>query len=203
MLLRLVGLKEFGLGTQSLGMGWPLSEVGTGWEQKMTCSSPHHLIIRACLPGPETGHYTHTHTHTGHQPARDPVEGGGGADKHPSTSKPPYARRLTQVQGRKSDGDGYNGVESRSRARQNRPVPPLTGLPGPKEVIWHLVPITPPHNTVWIWRKTFPLWTLGDLLGPPESGAKTEWLPQTSLPRHKGYNAGRPSIPDAIQHGNR
>ena len=45
-------------------MGWPLSEVGTGWEQKMTCSSPHHLIIRACLPGPETGHYTHTHTHT-------------------------------------------------------------------------------------------------------------------------------------------
>ena len=29
MLLRLVGLKECGLGTQSLGMGWPLSEVGT------------------------------------------------------------------------------------------------------------------------------------------------------------------------------
>ena len=30
MLLRLVGLKECGLGTQSLGLDWPLSEVGTG-----------------------------------------------------------------------------------------------------------------------------------------------------------------------------
>ena len=29
MLLRLVGLKECGLGTRSLGLGWPLSEVGT------------------------------------------------------------------------------------------------------------------------------------------------------------------------------
>ena len=28
-LLRLVGLKEYGLGTQSLGLDWPLSEVGT------------------------------------------------------------------------------------------------------------------------------------------------------------------------------
>ena len=62
MLPRFVGLKECGLGTQSLGLGWPLSEVGTGLDQKRTCSIPHHLIIWACLPGPETEnttlHYT-------------------------------------------------------------------------------------------------------------------------------------------------
>ena len=61
MLLRLVGIKECGLGTWSLGLDRPLSEVGTGLDQQI-CSSPHHLIIRACLPGPETEN-THTHTH--------------------------------------------------------------------------------------------------------------------------------------------
>ena len=60
MLLCLVGLKECGLGTQSLGLDWPLSEVGTRLEQHM-CSIPHRLIIRACLPGLETEN-THTHT---------------------------------------------------------------------------------------------------------------------------------------------
>ena len=59
MLLRLVWLKECWLGTQSLRPGWSLSKVWTGLEQKRTCSSPHHLIIRACLPGLETG--THHH----------------------------------------------------------------------------------------------------------------------------------------------
>ena len=29
MLIRLIGLNECGLGTHSLGLGWPLSEVGT------------------------------------------------------------------------------------------------------------------------------------------------------------------------------
>ena len=53
VLLRLVGLKEYWLGTQSLGLDWALSEVGTGLEQQ-TCLSPHHLIIRACLLGLET-----------------------------------------------------------------------------------------------------------------------------------------------------
>ena len=53
MLLRIVGLKEYGLGTQSLGLDWPLSEVGTGLEQQ-TCSSPHRFVIWACLPGLET-----------------------------------------------------------------------------------------------------------------------------------------------------
>ena len=71
MLLRIVGLKECGLGTHSLGLDWPLTEVGTVLEQKI-CSSPHHLIIRACLPGPETEN-THTHTHT-HTPSH-PQEG--------------------------------------------------------------------------------------------------------------------------------
>ena len=44
----LVGLKEYGLGIQSLVLYWPLSKVGTGLEQQ-TCSSPHRLIIWACL----------------------------------------------------------------------------------------------------------------------------------------------------------
>ena len=53
MLLRLAGLKECRLGTQCLGLDWPLSEVGTGLDQQI-CSIPHRLIIWACLPGPET-----------------------------------------------------------------------------------------------------------------------------------------------------
>ena len=40
MLLRIVGLKECELGTQSLGLYWPLSEVGTGFEQQIY-SIPH------------------------------------------------------------------------------------------------------------------------------------------------------------------
>ena len=53
VLFRIFGLKEFGLGTQSLGLEWPLSEVGTRLEQQI-CSGPHRLIIWACLPGLET-----------------------------------------------------------------------------------------------------------------------------------------------------
>ena len=53
MLLCLVGLKEYGLETQSIGLDWPLSEIGTRLEQQ-TCSIPHCLIIRACLPVLET-----------------------------------------------------------------------------------------------------------------------------------------------------
>ena len=49
-------LNKFGLGTRILGLGWPLSEVGTGLDQNRTCSGPHCLIIRACLSGLETGH---------------------------------------------------------------------------------------------------------------------------------------------------
>ena len=64
MLLRLAGLKECELETQSLGLDWPLSEVGTGWEQHIFYS-PHRLIFWACLPGPET---ENTHTHTGWRP---------------------------------------------------------------------------------------------------------------------------------------
>ena len=53
MLLRFVRFQECGLGNQSLGLGWPLSEVGTGLEQQI-CSSPHRLISLACLPGTDT-----------------------------------------------------------------------------------------------------------------------------------------------------
>ena len=52
------------------------------------------------------------HQHTRHQPSRDPVEGGGVSDRHPSTSKPPYALRLTRVQYRNRYGDSYNIVEA-------------------------------------------------------------------------------------------
>ena len=72
------------------------------------------------------------HRHTGPWPAREPLEGGGVADRHLSMSKPPDVQRLTRVQGRKRDGNGYNGVEARSRDFQNRPVPPLSGITGPK-----------------------------------------------------------------------
>ena len=68
--------------------------------------------------------YKRDHRHTGHRPARDPVEGGGGVYRHPSKIKPPDARHLTRVQGRKTDGEGYNGVEALSRAHQYRPAPP-------------------------------------------------------------------------------
>ena len=64
ILLRLVGLKECGLGTQSLGLCWPLSEVGTGLEQKRTCYIPHHLTIWACITGPETDNTTQYTLHS-------------------------------------------------------------------------------------------------------------------------------------------
>ena len=64
MLLRLVGIKECRLGTQSLGLDWLLSEVGTELDQQI-CSSPHRLIIWVCLPVPETVNtHTQTPTHT-------------------------------------------------------------------------------------------------------------------------------------------
>ena len=94
--------------------------------------------------------YKRYHQNMGHRPARDPVEGGGGTDRHPSTSKHPYVRCLTQVRVRNRDEDGYNGVESRSRCRQHISTPPLPGLPGPKEGLWHRGLRTSPHNTGWI-----------------------------------------------------
>ena len=73
------------------------------------------------------------HRHTGHRPARDPMEGGGGADRQLSTRKPPVAQRFELVQVQKRYGDYYNGVEYRSRALQHIPRPPLPGIPGAKE----------------------------------------------------------------------
>ena len=35
--------------------------------------------------------YKRDYQHTGHRTARDPAEGGGGADRHPSMHKPPVA----------------------------------------------------------------------------------------------------------------
>ena len=39
-------------------MGSPLSEVRAGFEQKMICSIPHHIIIWAYHPGKETKNTT-------------------------------------------------------------------------------------------------------------------------------------------------
>ena len=60
MLLRLVGLKECGLGTQSLGLGWPLSEVGTrvGAEEDLFQSSPPHKSGMPSWYG-DREHYKH------------------------------------------------------------------------------------------------------------------------------------------------
>ena len=46
MLLRLIGLKECRLGTQSLGLGWTLSKVGTrvGSEDDLLHPSPPHKL---------------------------------------------------------------------------------------------------------------------------------------------------------------
>ena len=56
------------------------------------------------------------HQHTGNRTARDPVEGGGCADIHLSTHNSPVELRLTWIQGRKRDGDSYNGIEDIPRA---------------------------------------------------------------------------------------
>ena len=50
-MLRLVGLKECGLGAQSLGLGWPLSEVGNrviAEEDMFHPSSPHNSGMSYC-----------------------------------------------------------------------------------------------------------------------------------------------------------
>ena len=89
-------------------------------------------VVGMGYPGPN---YKRCHRHTGHSSARDPVEGGGGAYIHLSTLNPPVAQRLTRVQVRKRDGDGYNGVETHSRDLHHRPRPPLHSIPGHKEVL--------------------------------------------------------------------
>ena len=43
--------------------------------------------------------------------------------------------------------------------------------------------------------------TLGDFLGPPKSGAKTEWLSHTGLSVHVRKNTGQPRIFDTLQCG--
>ena len=45
------------------------------------------------------------------------------------------------------------------------------------------------------------MWDLVDLLGMSAGGAEIEWIPRTGLPCHKGYNAGRTCLPDAVQCG--
>ena len=58
MLFRFVGLKECGLGTQSLGLAWPLSEVGTQVVALLFQFSPPQKDIWVCHPGPETENTT-------------------------------------------------------------------------------------------------------------------------------------------------
>ena len=53
MHIRLVGLKEYGLGTQILGLGWPLSEVRTqvGAEEDLLQYSPPHKSVMPSWSG--------------------------------------------------------------------------------------------------------------------------------------------------------
>ena len=59
----------------------------------------------------------------------------------------------------------------------------------------------PPHDTGRVRSNPSSVWTLGDLLGPPIGGTKTECMSRTYLPRLTGNNAGRPSISSDFQHG--
>ena len=157
----------------------------------------HTGVMMDCL-GPNSKRY---HQHMGYRTARDSVEGGGGTDGHPSMCKPPVERCIARIQVQKKNREGYNGVEALLKARQHRQRPPLTGIPGPNKGLLHCGQRTPPHNNRRVLSGPLPVLTLGDLLGQPASGTKTEWLPRTGLTRHKGYNAGRPRISDAFQCG--
>ena len=79
-------------------------------------------------PGPDS---KGDHRHKMYRLVRDPVEGGGGADRHSPLHQPADARHPSRVQGKKRDRYGYNGAKSCPGARQYRPGPPLPGIPGP------------------------------------------------------------------------
>ena len=85
-----------------------------------------------------------------HRPAGGTVESGGGADQHAPPRQPIDAQRPPRVQGRKRNGGVYNGVKDCPRAFQNRPVPPLPGIPGPYEGLQHRGLVTPDHHNVGV-----------------------------------------------------
>ena len=74
-------------------------------------------------PGPNSNR---EHRHMGHRPDKETMEGGGVADRHPSTCEPPTARRLKRVQGQKRYRDRYNEFEYISIVFHHRPRPPLS-----------------------------------------------------------------------------
>ena len=45
---------------------------------------------------------------------------------------------------------------------------------------------------------TLPVWTLGEFLDPPKSGAKAEWLSRTGLTSHTRNYAERPRLTDTL-----
>ena len=149
-------------------------------------------------PGPDS---KGDHRHKRHRPAGDTVEGGGGAYGHSPLRQTTDARRPPQVQVRNRDGDGYNGVKPRPGFLQNRPVPPLLGIPGTLEVLQHRRQRPPPHYTGGVWSGSLDVWDFGNFLGMPAGGAKAERLPRAGLIRNEGYNTGRARVPDAVQHG--
>ena len=69
--------------------------------------------------------------HKRHRPDGDTVEGGGGADRNSPPYQPTDAQHPPWVQVRKRYRDGYNGVKALQVDFQNRPGPPLPGIPGP------------------------------------------------------------------------
>ena len=53
------------------------------------------------------------HQHTSHRPVRDPIKGGGGADRHSPPHQPADAQCPPGFQFRKRYRDSYNGVKAR------------------------------------------------------------------------------------------
>ena len=57
----------------------------------------------------------------------------------------------------------------------------------------------PDHHTVGVWSGAKDVWTLGDLMGVTEGGAKVERLLRAGLPRYKDYNTGNTCVLNTVQ----
>ena len=104
------------------------------------------------------------HRHKRHKPDGDPVEGGGGTDLQSHLRHPTDVQRPPRVQVRKRYGYGYNGVKARSGACQNRPGPPLPGIPVTSEGLQYPGPGPTAYHTGELWSGSLHMWALGDFL---------------------------------------
>ena len=84
------------------------------------------------MDSPDTN-FKGDHLHMRNWSVRDLMEGGEGDDRHSPLCQPAYSQRPPWFQGRKRNGEGYNGVKYFPGAFQNRTRPHLLGIPGPRE----------------------------------------------------------------------